>query len=284
LRKEISEDAEKYGDDRRSPIMVRAEAQVMREEELVPNEAMTVVLSKMGWVRAAKGHEVDSEALSYKSGDTFLADALCRSNHTAVFFDTTGRSYSLPVHSLPSARGQGEPLTGRLNPPPGAHYIGLACGEPMQHILLASDAGYGFITKLEDCISKNRAGKAALKIPEGSQILPPAVITDLKKQLLAGVTNEGRLLVFPVAELPMLSKGKGNKIIGIPPSRVKSHEEFLIDIAILNETDGLTVFSGKRHITLKASDLAHYQGERGRRGSKLPRGFQRVDKVAAAPK
>ena len=284
LRKEISEDAEKYGDDRRSPIMVRAEAQVMREEELVPNEAMTVVLSKMGWVRAAKGHEVDSEALSYKSGDTFLADALCRSNHTAVFFDTTGRSYSLPVHSLPSARGQGEPLTGRLNPPPGAHYIGLACGEPSQHILLASDAGYGFITKLEDCISKNRAGKAALKIPEGSQILPPAVITNLEKQLLAGVTNEGRLLVFPVAELPMLSKGKGNKIIGIPPSRVKSHEEFLIDIAILNETDGLTVFSGKRHITLKASDLAHYQGERGRRGSKLPRGFQRVDKVAAAPK
>lgn len=280
LKKEITEDAEKYGDARRSPLVLRQEAQIMKEDDLIPNEAMTVVLSKMGWVRAAKGHEVDSTGLSYKAGDAFLADALSRSNQQAVFFDTTGRSYSLPVHTLPSARGQGEPLTGRLNPAPGAHFMGLISGEPNQHVLLASDAGYGFVTKLEDCYCKNRAGKALLKLPEGSKILAPCLVTDPATQWLASVTNEGRLLVFKIADLPILPKGKGNKILNIPASRAKSHEEYLVACAVLNAKDSLTVFSGKRHITLKPSDWSHYQGERGRRGSLLPKGFQRVDSIS----
>ena len=284
LRKEITSDTEKYGDARRSPIVKRAEAHVMREEDHLPNEPMTVVLSKMGWIRAAKGHEVDSEGLNYKSGDEFLTDALGRSNQNATFFDSTGRTYNLPIHSLPSARGQGEPLTGRLNPPPGGYFIGMIAAEPSQSILVASDAGYGFITTLEECYSKNRSGKAVLKISDGGLMLPPVLVPEDKKLQLASVTNEGRLLVFPLSELPIMSRGKGNKIMSIPGSRVASREEFLVSLAILKKTDSLTVFSGKRSITLKPSDLANYQGERGRRGAKLPRGFQRVDKILVGGK
>jgi topoisomerase-4 subunit A len=237
-------------------------------------------LSKHGWVRSAKGHEVDPESLQYKSGDGFKFAAKGRSNQPTIFLDSTGRSYSVQTHTLPSARGQGEPLTGRLAPPSGASFEGVLLGDDKQAILMASDAGYGFVTELGNLQSKNKAGKAALSLPKGSRVLPPVEIQDKETDLLVAVTNEGRMLCFPVAELPVLAKGKGNKIIGIPTGRVADRLEFVVSMAVVPAGQSLTVYAGRRHLTLKASDLEHYQGERGRRGNKLPRGFQNVDRVS----
>jgi topoisomerase-4 subunit A len=279
IRKEIQADAEKYGDDRRSPIVEREAAEALDETELTPSEPITVVLSEKGWVRAAKGHEIDPAGLNFKAGDHFLAAARLRSNQPAMFLDSAGRSYSLPAHTLPSARGQGEPLTGRLTPPKGASFRGVLGGEGEQWYLVASDAGYGFLVQLKDLYAKNKAGKALLSLPKGAKVLQPAAITDPESDRVVAITNEGRMLVFPISELPALSRGKGNKIIGIPSKRVAGREEFVVAIASVPEGGSLTAFSGKRHITLKGSDLDHYQGERGRRGGKLPRGFQKVDEV-----
>jgi topoisomerase-4 subunit A len=277
IRKELEQDAETYGDARRSPIVERASAQAMKETDVLPTEPVTVVLSQKGWVRAAKGHEVDADKLSYKSGDKLHSALPGKSNQQLVVLDSSGRSYSLAVHSLPSARGQGEPLTGRLTPPAGAQFVGMALGESDSLYLLASDAGYGFICKVEDLYCKNKNGKSVIKSPAGSQILSPLPVEDINTQHLVSITNEGRLLLFPLTELPMLSKGKGNKIIQIPPKNVAERSEFVIAMAIMGEQDTLVVDSGKRHLKLKMKDLANYQGERGRRGNKLPRGFQKVD-------
>jgi len=284
IRKEIKADAEKYGDDRKSPIVARGEAQAMKETDMLPSEAITVVLSKKGWVRAAKGHEVDAKGLNYKAGDSYLTSVTGKSNQTAIFLDSTGRCYGIPAHTLPSARGQGEPLTGKVNPPFGAEFVGALMGSNDDLYLIASDAGYGFVAKLEDLMVKNKSGKALLSCPKGAKPLQPKIIMDLESQYVAAITNEGRMLLFPIAELPQLPKGKGNKILSIPSARVASREEFVVDTAVLNEVDSLTLFSGKRHITLKAADLAHYQGERGRRGNKLPRGFQRIDSITVGKK
>ena len=280
MKKELTAVAEKFGDERRSPLVDRQEARAFSELELMTADPITVVLSEKGWIRAAKGHDVDGTALSYKSGDGFKLAARGRSNQSAVVLDSTGRAYSLQTHNLPSARGQGEPLTGRINPPSGAGFEGLLMGDPAQRCLLASDAGYGFVTTLGELHGKNRAGKAVLTLPAGAQVLSPSVITD-DSRWVAAVSNEGRLLVFPLEDLPSLSRGKGNKLMGIPPARVKAREEFLVAVAVLGESDALTVWAGKRHLTLKAAELAHYRGERGRRGSKLPRGFQRVERISA---
>lgn len=277
VRQELLADAEKYGDARRSPIVARAEARALSETELLPTEPVTVVLSEKGWVRCAKGHDIDAAGLSYKAGDAFKAAAPGRSNQQAVFLDSTGRSYSLPAHSLPSARGQGEPLTGRLAPPPGASFDCVLLPDDEALYVLASDAGYGFVVKGEDLQAKNKAGKALLSLPEGAKAMAPRPLRDLAGDRLAAVTSEGRLLVFPVADLPQLAKGKGNKIIGIPAERVASREEYLVDLAVLPQDATLVLQAGKRTLSLRAEDLAHYQGERGRRGSLLPRGFQRVD-------
>lgn len=277
IRKELLADSEKFGDDRQSPLVIRKEAQAIRETEILPTEPLTVILSTMGWVRAAKGHDIDPKTLNYKAGDTFLSTALGRSNQPAVFLDSTGRSYSLPAHSLPSARGQGEPLTGRLSPPDNAQFLAVICGDPEQKFLLASDAGYGFIVKLEDLYAKNKNGKATLNLPKGSKPLLPRVISNSETDLIAAATNTGHLLLFPLKELPELSKGKGNKIIGIPGSRVASREEFVIDIAILAADQLLMIKSGNKQLKLKPTDWQHYMGERGRRGNKLPRAFQKVD-------
>lgn len=274
IRKELSEDAAKYGDARRSPIVIRSEAKAMREDEMLPTEPVTVILSQQGWIRVAKGHEIDSTTLSYKAGDSFKMDAHGKSNQLAVFLDSTGRSYSLPAHKLPSARGQGEPLTSRLEPEAGATFEAVLIGEPEQYYLVASDAGYGFIAKLEDFYAKNKAGKAFLSLPNGAKVLPPQIITDLEAQYLAALTNEGRLLVFPVATLPILPRGKGNKILHIPSSAVVAREEFLVDIAVINEAQELTLYSGNRTLVLNTDDLLQYHGERGRRGNKIPRGFR----------
>ena len=206
--------------------------------------------------------------------------AFGRSNQPVVILDSTGRAYSVPSHNLPSARGQGEPVTGRLNPPSGATFEGMMMGAEEQLFLLASDAGYGFVAKLADLQSKNRSGKAALSLPKGARVLPPAPVAAVPGSHVAAVTTEGRLLVFPLEELPQLARGKGNKIIGIPPARVQSRDEFVVAVQVVSEQQSLVVYAGKRHIKLKFSELEHYRGERGRRGNKLPRGFQKVDAMS----
>ncbi len=278
IKKELQEVVDEFGDDRRSPLIERHEAQAFDEKELLSVDPVTVVLSEKGWIRAAKGHDIDPTALNYKAGDSFRFTALGRSNQSAILFDSTGRSYSLPAHTLPSARGQGEPVTGRLNPPSGATFEGLLMGDDSQKVLLASDAGYGFVGKIADLGTKNKAGKAALSVPKGGRVLNPVPITEDKTWLVA-VSNEGRMLAFPITELPELARGKGNKIINIPSARVQSREEFVISVNVISESETLKVISGKRHLSLKFKELEHYVGERGRRGNKLPRGFQKVDGV-----
>ncbi|WP_313395564.1 DNA gyrase subunit A, partial [Pseudomonas sp.] len=277
VRSELIKDAETYGDARRSPIVERAEAKALSENELMPTEPVTVVLSEKGWVRCAKGHDIDATGLSYKAGDGFKAAAAGRSNQFAVLIDSTGRSYSLPAHSLPSARGQGEPLTGRLTPPPGATFECVLLPEDDALYVVASDAGYGFVVKGEDLQAKNKAGKGLISLPNGSKVMSPRPVANREQDWLAAVTTEGRLLVFKVADLPQLGKGKGNKIIGVPGDRVASREEYVTDLAVIAEGATLVLQAGKRTLSLKPDDLEHYKGERGRRGSKLPRGFQRVD-------
>ncbi|QRN05200.1 DNA topoisomerase IV subunit A [Legionella sp. MW5194] len=276
VKKEIIADRDAFGDERRSPLMERHDAQALKEEDLLPNEPITVVLSQKGWIRAAKGHDVEGRELSYKAGDEFKAQVNARSNQQILFFDSEGKVYTLPGHVLPSARGQGEPLTSKLNPADGMMFEALASGEADDWLVLASDAGYGFITRLGELYVKNRNGKACVKLPEGSSLLTPRVLTDRENQLLACVTNVGRLLIFKASELPELNRGKGNKMISIPASKVMAREEFVIDIQVLHAEDALTVHAGKRHFTLKNEDLNHYAGERGRRGNRLPRGLQNV--------
>jgi topoisomerase-4 subunit A len=251
----------------------------MEESDIIPSEPVTVILSSMGWVRAAKGHDIEGASVSYKASDAFKMAAQGRSQQLAIFIDSTGRSYSLPAHTLPSARGQGEPLTGRLNPPAGATFEAVIMGEEKQLFLLASDAGYGFVVELSELHSKNRAGKAILKLPNNSRVLPPRLVKNAKRDRVAAVTNTGHLLLFPISELPQLPRGKGNKIINISSAKVAKREEYVVDIAVLEEGSALLLLSGRRSLTLKAADLDHYQGERGRRGSKLPRGFQKVDRL-----
>ncbi len=279
IKKEIQADAEAYGDDRRSPLVQRREAHAFSEAELVTTEPVTVVLSQRGWVRSAKGHDVEPEKLQYKSGDSFKLVARGKSNQLAVFVDSTGRAYSIPAHFLPSARGQGEPLTGKLTPPSGATFEGLAIGDEIREVLIASDAGYGFVATLGDLQSKNKSGKNVLNLPKGARVLPACMVNNYESDLIVAVSNEGRMLVFPVKDLPRLARGKGNKIISIPSARVADRLEFVVALAVLKSDQTLKVFAGRRHHNLRPSDLEHYRGERGRRGNKLPRGFQNVDRV-----
>jgi len=279
VKKELIADAETFGDDRRSPIVARGEAKAFSEMDLISSEPVTVVLSDKGWVRSAKGHDIDPSGLNYKSGDRYALSATGRSNQGVIFLDSTGRAYTLPAHSLPTARGQGEPLTGRINSPSGSTFKGLVMGDPEKKLLMMSDAGYGFVTKLADLQSKNRAGKAAISLPKGAEVMMPIDISDASSQYLVAVSNEGRMLVFPVRDLPELSKGKGNKIISIPTARVQSREELMVLVTIFSEDDQLVIYSGKRHLKLRFNDLEHYLGERGRRGHKLPRGLQKVDRI-----
>jgi topoisomerase-4 subunit A len=276
IKKEILADAETYGDDRRTVLVTRPEASAFSETEILPSEAVSVVLSERGWIRSAKGHDIDPTGLSYKAGDSFAFMAQGKSNESTVLIDSTGRSYSLATHLLPSARGQGEPVTTKLNPQPGSVMKALLLGQPDDQYLLCSDAGYGFVARLSDMISKNKAGKALLTLPANAQVLPPQPVAQFATDYLAAVSNEGRLLVFPLRDLPELAKGKGNKIINIPASRAASGEEIMVSAVVIGAEDTLLVFSGKRKLKLKGSDLEHYQGERGRRGNKLPRGFQNV--------
>ena len=279
IKKELKADAEEFGDERRSKLIEREASVAIDETDMLPSEVLTVVLSQRGWVRAAKGGDIDAAGLNYKAGDGYLDSAITRSNQQAVFLDSTGRSYSLGAHTLPSARGQGEPLTGKLAPAGNAQFVATLGGDTEQWYLIASDAGYGFQIQLKDFLANKKAGKALLKLPKGAEVLKPQKIDNPETDAVVAITNEGRMLKFPLTELPALSRGKGNKIIGIPGKRVESREEFVVAVAAVPENGKLTIYSGKRHMTLKHSDLEHFVGERGRRGSKLPRGFQRVEKV-----
>jgi topoisomerase-4 subunit A len=279
VREELIADAELYGDDRRSRIIERAAAQAIDETELVASEPVTVVLSERGWVRAAKGHELDPRSLSYKTGDSFQAAARGRSTQQAVFLDSTGRAYSLLAHTLPSARGQGEPLSGRIDPPDGATFAGVLIGEPQDRWVVASDAGYGFVVKLEELHSRNRAGKAVLKVPDGAGVVAPAPVPAHEDALLCAASSEGKLLVFPVKDLPELPRGKGNKIFGLSSKKVASREEYLAAIAVVAPEQNLIVRSGERKMTIKFADLKDYRGERAQRGAVLPRGWRKVDRL-----
>ena len=279
VRKELLEDAEKYGDERRSPLVERDAAQALGEAGLAPAEPITVVLSERGWVRAAKGHDIEPRGLSYRSGDGYRAMARGRSNQLAVFLDSTGRVYCIPSHTLASARSQGEPLAGRINPPDGATFEGVMIGPAERHYVLATDVGYGFVVRLEDLWSRNRAGKACVSIGQGARLLVPRPVDDPELAQVAAVSSAGRLLVHPLEDLPHLARGKGVKIIQIPPAKFRAREEFVVDIEVVPPRASLTVHAGKRYLTLKPSDLAHYALGRGRKGPMLPRGFQRVERL-----
>jgi topoisomerase-4 subunit A len=280
VRDELIADAELFGDARRSPIVEREAARAIDVTQLLPTEPITVILSEKGWVRSAKGHEMDPRALAYKSGDGFQQAARGKSNQLAVFLDSTGRSYSMPAHKLPSARGLGDPLSATFNPPPGASFVGVMMGQPEDLYLLTSDAGYGFIAKLEDLVANKKAGKGVMKVSKGARALPPQRVQNLDEDWLAAVTTKGHLLVFMVAELPQMPKGKGDKIVNVPTARVVSREEYVAGVAVFQEGQSLLLRTGKGELRLKAGEgIDHYVAERALRGLKLPKGHQEVKRI-----
>ncbi len=281
VRDEIRRDQQDFGDARRSAIVERAAAQAMTATELVTAEPVTVVLSEKGWVRAAKGHEISPQELTFRSGDHFQAAARGRSNQLAVFLGADGRSYAVPAHGLPSARGMGEPLAGRLTPPDGVPFVGVMLGNPDQPVVVASDAGYGFLTTLEALYVRHKSGKAVLSVPAGARALPPAALGNAADHEIACATNAGHLLVFKASDLPQLARGKGLKLLSVPAAKARNREEFVRPLAVLPPGAGLKVSAGGRFLVLKSRDLDDYRGERAKRGNKLPRGLQRVDSIEA---
>jgi topoisomerase-4 subunit A len=282
VREEMEADAETYGDDRRSPIEgAVAAAAALDERELLPSEPVTVVISQRGWVRSAKGHDIDPDGLSYRSGDAFLHAARGRSNQLAVFLDSTGRSYALPAHALPSARGQGEPLSSSVTPPPGARFVGAALGGEDDRVLLATTAGYGFVARLGDLHTHYKAGKAMVTVPAGAEPLAPEPVGDPESDRIAAATTSGYLLVFPLAELPELAKGKGNKILNVPKKRLKAGEEVMIAAVSLPRGATLRVHAGRQYLNLSPFDLEPFHGQRAQRGNKLPRGYTKVERLEA---
>ena len=284
IKKEIETDAKLFADDRQSEIKEAKEAKVIDEKSLITSEPVTIVLSEKGWVRAAKGHDIDPTSLNYKSGDNFKQMSQGKTNQLAVFIDSSGRCYSLPSHSLPSARSFGEPVSARLTPPDGVSFEGVMTGTPDTVYLLAADSGYGFMIKLKDIYTKNRNGKLILKVPENSNVLLPTKVNDIENDWVAAVSSIGRLLMFPISELTLLTKGKGLKIIQIPPAKLKTREEYVVAMTAMGETDNLTIFTNKRHTVLKADEHEKFIGERGRRGAMLSRNFRNVIRISPETK
>jgi topoisomerase-4 subunit A len=284
IKKELLDVAEEFGDARRSPLAMVDDAVAYSENDLISNEPVTVVLSEKGWARAAKGHEVNPLELNYRSGDKYGHSARGRSNDVMVFLDSTGRTYTVAPHSLPSARSQGEPLTGRLKPPPGARFVGVVMGPGPTRVLLASDAGYGFVSSLEEMVTKNKSGKACLSVPNNGHALPPVVLGADPQAQVVVATSEGRMLVFPLSDVPELTRGKGNKLLNIPAASFKSGDERVVAVQVMNPGDDLLVVAGQRHLRMRIRDMDNYVSERARRGRKLPRGFQKVDSLAVEPR
>src|SRR5262245_57460147 len=282
VAKEIEEDAQKYGDDRRTKIIEREAAQAIDETSLIANEPVTVVLSTGGFVRQAKGHEIDPRTLSYKTGDAFQGIARGKSLQNAIFLDSTGRTYALPAHSLPSARGNGEPLSGRLNPPDGAKFVGVILGEAEDLWLLATDAGYGFTVRYKELLTDRRAGKTVLTVPEKALVLPPAFVAS-PDSLVCAASSEGKMLAFPVADLPELPRGKGNKIFDIPGKKAAARDEMLTAIAVVPPQGKLVLYSGDKTKTLEWSEIKEWRGQRAQRGSVLTRGWREIDRLEGIP-
>jgi topoisomerase-4 subunit A len=282
IKNELLADAELYGDQRRSVLVARDAAQALREEDLVPSEPVTVILSKSGWVRSAKGHDIDPASLNFRAGDEFQHAACGRTTEQAVFLDSRGRAYSLSAHSLPSARGLGEPLTSRFTLQPGEKFLWTLCGDPAQKIVLASSFGYGFVTELGNLHSRMKAGKALLSVPPGAEPVMPALVKATAGNLVVCATSDGYLLAFPLEEVPELAKGKGNKLINVPPKRLKSGDEFMVGLAVMTEQEEILVWAGQRYLRMGLKDIEHFRGDRAHRGRKLPRGFQRVTKIELA--
>jgi len=280
IRTELLEDAETYGDERRAQIISRPVAQQLDETQLMPAELSTVILSQRGWARAAKGHEVDPLAMNYKSGDEYQSHAFGKSNQMAVFLDSQGKAYSLPAHSLPSARGQGESLTARFNPTDGATFVGVMMGDPDSLYFLATNFGYGFVCKLEDLYSRNKAGKRVLNVSQGAKVLPPVKVRSHDDDWIIAVGSEGYMLVTELSEFPLMSKGKGIKFINVPSAKLKSGEETVNHVHLVQDGESITLFCGKKHKTMKGDEVDEYVGERGRRGLKLPRGYRAVDRIS----
>jgi len=282
VKDELLADARKFGDARRSPLVQRGAAQAISENELVPSEPVTVVLSRKGWIRSAKGHDVEAGALSYRDGDGLLQAVKGRSTQQVALLDSTGRSYSALAHTLPSARGNGDPLSGRFSPPAGASFVGVAVAENEARYVLASSWGYGFVTRFENFTGRNKAGKALINADDAADILPPVPVTDAKTDWIVSITSAGHLLAFPITQLPELDKGKGNKLIQIPPAKLKSGEEKVIALASVRNGGELTVYSGRQKLVLSWRDLQAYEGTRASRGNLLPRGFTKVDRVESS--
>ena len=282
IKKELLADAETYGDDRRSVLVERNAAQALRQEDLVPSEPVTIVLSKSGWVRSAKGHEIDPTTLNYRAGDEFQHSADGRSNEQAVFLDSRGRAYSLSAHTLPSARSQGEPLSSRFTIPTGESFLYTLSGAANRKIVLASSFGYGFVTELGNLHSRMKAGKAVLSVPAGATPLMPVAYDPDTSNTIICATSDGYLLAFPIGDVPELSKGKGNKLINVPPKRLKSGEEFVVGLTVMANKEEILVWAGQRYLRMSAKDIEHFRGDRAHRGRKLPRGFQRVTKIELA--
>ena len=279
IKDELLADAKKFGDARRSPLIAREAAQALAETDLVASEPVTVVLSEKGWVRAAKGHDVDAASLSYREGDALLAAVKGRSNQQVAFLDSTGRSYSTLAHTLPSARGNGEPLTGRFSPPAGASFRALASGANDARLVLASSEGYGFLTRFENLTGLQKAGKAMISLGSGAQVMQPAAASNVESDRIVIATSAGHVLAFALADVPELDKGKGNKLIEIP--KAKRATEKVVAIAVVAEGGKLQVKSGARAMTLSWKELEDYLGARASRGSLLPRGWQKVDALAS---
>jgi len=279
--KELREDIDQYGDARRSPIVSREAAQAMDETALISSDPITIVLSDKGWVRAAKGHEIDPASLAFKSGDSFLDSAFAKSNQLAVFIDSTGRTYAVQSHMLPSARGMGEPLTGRLSPPDGAKFCGVVAGNNEDMVLLVNEHGYGFIAKLEDMVTRNKKGKVMMKVPAGALVLPPVIVPDMAHYWVAAVTSAGNLLIHHIEEVPVMPKGKGIKLINISSAKLKSREEIVTAMTVLHEEDSIKLYSGKRHKIITPEEMENYEGERAQRGRKLPQGYRTVERMEA---
>ena len=280
IKEELRADAAKFGDDRRSPLVQREAAQALDESALVASEPVTVVLSQKGWIRAAKGHDVDAEGLSYREGDSLLATVKTRTTQQIAVIDSTGRSYSTPAHTLPSARGNGEPLTGRFTPPAGARFDAIAAGDNDTRLVLATDFGYGFVTRFEALTGRNKAGKQIISLGDGARVLAPQVSADPARDRIVVATTDGHLLMFSVAELPELDKGKGNKLIEIPKAKLSSGDERVAGVAVVTEGKGeITLYAGQRKLTLRWADLVEYGGNRATRGNVLPRGLRRVERI-----
>jgi topoisomerase-4 subunit A len=282
IKKELLADAKTFGDDRRSILVERGASQALRQEDLVPSEPVTIILSKSGWVRAGKGHEIDATTLNYRAGDEFQHSARGRTNEQAVFLDSRGRAYALTAHTLPSARSLGEPLTRRFALQAGERFLYTLSGDPKQKIVLASSFGYGFLTELGNLHSRMKAGKAVLTVPSGAAPAMPVIFDPSAANTIVCATSDGYLLAFPLEDVPELSKGKGNKLINVPPKRLKAGEEFMVGLTVMADKEEILVWAGQRYLRMGARDIEHFRGDRAHRGRKLPRGFQRVTHIELA--